>query len=119
MLYVEILGNLPEMARDEVKAMLELGGGEIIGQDYLFIKVDAGEKAFPFLDRLGLAHEYGLLLVEADSIEELLQKAGEVEWSIEGGLSKLIPRLWPTAGTMSSICRGSSGGLLYTRRASA
>ncbi|WP_099212495.1 TIGR01177 family methyltransferase [Thermococcus henrietii] len=84
MLYVEILGNLPEMARDEVKAMLELGGGKIVGQDYLFLKVDASERAFPFLDRLGLAHEYGELLVEAESVDELLRKAREVEWPIEG-----------------------------------
>ena len=84
MLYVEILGNLPEMARDEVRAMLELGGGRIAGRDYLFLKLDADEKAFPFLDRLGLAHEYGLLLIEAESVEELLQKAGEVEWPIKG-----------------------------------
>ncbi|ASJ00680.1 TIGR01177 family methyltransferase [Thermococcus gorgonarius] len=84
MLYVEILGNLPEMARDEVKAMLELAGGEIAGQDYLFLKIDADEKAFPYLNRLGLAHEYGKLIVEADSIEELLEKAGEVEWPIKG-----------------------------------
>lgn len=117
MLYVEILGNLPEMARDEVKAMLELGGGEIIGQDYLFLKVDAGEKAFPFLDRLGLAHEYGLLLVEADSVEELLQKAGEVEWPIRG-LSKLILRPWPTAGTMF-LTFPESWELSSTPRASA
>ena len=84
MLYIEILGNLPEMARDEVKAMLELAGGKIVGQDYLFLKLDADESAFPYLDRLGLAHEYGELIVEADSIEELLQKAKEVEWPIEG-----------------------------------
>ena len=84
MLYVEILGNLPEMARDEVKAMLELAGGRIAARDYLFLKLDAGEEAFPYLDRLGLAHEYGLLVVEADSVGELLRKAGEVEWPIEG-----------------------------------
>ncbi|AHL22313.1 TIGR01177 family methyltransferase [Thermococcus nautili] len=84
MLYVEILGNLPEMARDEVKAMLELGGGKIVGQDYLFLKVDAPERAFLFLDRLGLAHEYGELLVEAESVDELLRKAREVDWPIEG-----------------------------------
>ncbi|AIU70459.1 tRNA (guanine-N2)-dimethyltransferase [Thermococcus eurythermalis] len=84
MLYVEILGNLPEMARDEVKAMLELAGGEIVGQDYLFLKVEAGKDAFPYLDRLGLAHEYGELIVEAESIEELLQKAEEVDWPIKG-----------------------------------
>ncbi|WP_297065605.1 TIGR01177 family methyltransferase [Thermococcus sp.] len=84
MLYVEILGNLPEMAVDEVRSMLELGGGEITGSDYLFLKVSGDEKAFPFLNRLGLAHEYGKLLVEADSIEELLDKAKEVEWPIEG-----------------------------------
>jgi len=84
MLYVEILGSLPEMARDEVKAMLELGGGKILDRDYLLLKVDASEEAFPFLDRLGLAHEYGELLVEADSVDELLQKAGELEWPIRG-----------------------------------
>ncbi len=84
MLYVEILGNLPEMARDEVRAMLELAGGEIVGQDYLFLKVEASEEAFPYLDRLGLAHEYGELIIEADSIEELLQKAREIEWPIKG-----------------------------------
>ncbi|WP_297549230.1 TIGR01177 family methyltransferase [Thermococcus sp.] len=84
MLYVEILGNLPEMAVDEVRAMLELGGGEIAGRDYLFLKVNADEKAFPFLERLGLAHEYGKLLVEADSVEELLNKAKEIEWPIKG-----------------------------------
>jgi len=83
-LYVEILGNLPEMARDEVKAMLELGGGEVLGQDYLFLKVGAPERAFPFLDRLGLAHEYGELFVEADSVGDLLQKAKEMEWPIRG-----------------------------------
>ena len=84
MLYVEILGNLPEMARDEVKAMLELGNGEIVDQDYLFLKVGARERVFPFLDRLGLSHEYGELIVEAESVEELLEKAKEVEWPIEG-----------------------------------
>ncbi|QDA31343.1 TIGR01177 family methyltransferase [Thermococcus indicus] len=84
MLYLEILGNLPEMAKDEVKAMLELAGGRIIGQDYLFLKLDADETAFPYLDRLGLAHEYGELIVEADSIGELLQKAEEVDWPIRG-----------------------------------
>ena len=84
MLYVEILGNLPEMARDEVKAMLELAGGRIAARDYLFLKLEAGEEAFPYLDRLGLAHEYGLLVVEADSVGELLRKVGEVEWPIEG-----------------------------------
>ncbi len=84
MLYLEILGNLPEMARDEVKAMLELAGGKIAGQDYLFLKLDAGEEAFPYLNRLGLAHEYGKLVVEADSVEELLEKAKEVEWPIRG-----------------------------------
>ncbi|WP_297468729.1 TIGR01177 family methyltransferase [Thermococcus sp.] len=84
MLYVEILGNLPKMAVDEVRAMLELGGGEIAGRDYLFLKVNADEKAFPFLERLGLAHEYGKLLVEADSVDELLNKAKEIEWPIKG-----------------------------------
>ena len=84
MLYLEILGNLPEMARDEVKAMLELAGGRIAAQDYLLLKLDAGEEALPFLDRLGLAHEYGELIVEADSIEELLEKAKGVEWPIRG-----------------------------------
>ncbi|NJE02805.1 TIGR01177 family methyltransferase [Thermococcus sp. MV11] len=84
MLYLEILGNLPEMARDEVKAMLELAGGEIVNQDYLFLKINADEGAFPYLDRLGLAHEYGILMVEADSVEELLDKAREVEWPIRG-----------------------------------
>ncbi|MDV3103708.1 TIGR01177 family methyltransferase [Thermococcus waiotapuensis] len=84
MLYVEILGNIPEMARDEVRAMLELAGGKITGQDYLFLKIDADEKAFPYLNRLGLAHEYGELIVEADSVEELLEKAGKEEWPIRG-----------------------------------
>ncbi|AFL96015.1 N2, N2-dimethylguanosine tRNA methyltransferase [Thermococcus cleftensis] len=84
MLYLEILGNLPEMARDEVKAMLELAGGEIVSQDYLFLKINADERAFSYLDRLGLAHEYGMLMVEADSVEELLDKAREVEWPIRG-----------------------------------
>ncbi|NJE00210.1 TIGR01177 family methyltransferase [Thermococcus sp. LS1] len=84
MLYLEILGNLPEMARDEVKAMLELSGGEIAGQDYLFLKLDTDERAFPYLNRLGLAHEYGELLIEADSLEELLEKAKEIEWPISG-----------------------------------
>ena len=84
MLYVEILGNLPEMARDEVKAMLELADGEIAGQDYLFLKVDADEKAFPYLDRLGLAHEYGELIIEADSVDELLRKAKDINWPIKG-----------------------------------
>ncbi|WP_297420284.1 TIGR01177 family methyltransferase [Thermococcus sp.] len=84
MLYVEILGNIPEMARDEVKAMLELGEGRITGQDYLLLKVEGGEKVFPHLDRLGLAHEYGLLVVEADSVGELLKRTGKIDWPIEG-----------------------------------
>ncbi|WP_258084145.1 TIGR01177 family methyltransferase [Thermococcus thermotolerans] len=84
MLYVEILGNLPEMARDEVKAMLELAGGRTAGQDYLFLKIEAGGEAFPYLNRLGLAHEYGELIVEADSVDELLEKARGVEWPIKG-----------------------------------
>ena len=84
MLYVEILGNLPEMAKDEVKAMLELAGGKITGQDYLFLNVDADDGAFQYLNRLGLAHEYGELVVEADSIDELLTKAREIEWPIQG-----------------------------------
>ncbi|NJE47728.1 TIGR01177 family methyltransferase [Thermococcus sp. GR7] len=84
MLYLEILGNLPEMARDEVKAMLELSGGEIAGQDYLFLKLDADKRAFPYLNRLGLSHEYGELLIEANSLEELLEKAKEIEWPISG-----------------------------------
>ncbi|ASJ12734.1 TIGR01177 family methyltransferase [Thermococcus thioreducens] len=84
MLYVEILGNLPGMARDEVKAMLELAGGRIAGRDYLFLKVEADERAFPYLNRLGLAHEYGELIVEAESVEGLLEKAKEVKWPIEG-----------------------------------
>ncbi|WP_456394381.1 methyltransferase domain-containing protein [Thermococcus sp.] len=83
-IYIEILGNLPEMAIDEVKAMLELAGGEITGRDYLLLTVRAGEAALPFLNRLGLAHEYGELIVEADSIEELLEMAGEVRWPIRG-----------------------------------
>ncbi len=92
MLYVEILGNLPEMARDEVRAMLELaGGGEIVSRDYLLLGgVNAGEEALPFLDRLGLSHEYGKLVIEADSVEELLEKArGGVEWPIGGGTFKV------------------------------
>ncbi|NJE00972.1 TIGR01177 family methyltransferase [Thermococcus sp. JdF3] len=84
MLYLEILGNLPEMARDEVKAMLELAGGKIVSQDYLFLKINADERPFPYFDRLGLAHEYGELLVEADSVEGLLDKAREIEWPIKG-----------------------------------
>jgi len=84
MLYVRILGSLPEMAVEEVRAMLELGGGRITGRDYLMLKIEADEKAFPFLDRLGLSHEYGRLLIEADSVEELLQKAREVNWPIRG-----------------------------------
>ncbi|WP_297534418.1 TIGR01177 family methyltransferase [Thermococcus sp.] len=84
MLYVEILGNMPEMAGDEVKAMLELSCGKVIGRDYLLLRVEAPRKSFPYLDRLGLAHEYGELLVEADSVEELLEKAKDVEWPIAG-----------------------------------
>lgn len=84
MLYVEILGNLMEMARDEVRAMLEMAGGEIAGQDYLLLKLDVGDNALPYLERLGLAHEYGKLAVEANSVEELIERAGEVEWPIRG-----------------------------------
>lgn len=84
MLYLEILGNLPEMAMDEVKAMLELSGGKISGRDYLFLKLDADERAFPFLQRLGLAHEYGELLLEAESVEGLIEMAAEIEWPIKG-----------------------------------
>ncbi|WP_461865838.1 TIGR01177 family methyltransferase [Thermococcus sp.] len=84
MLYIAILGNLPEMAMDEVKAMLELAGGEIIGKDYLLLTVRADESAFPFLNRLGLAHEYGKLVLKANSVQELLQKAERTEWPIQG-----------------------------------
>ncbi len=84
MLYIEILGNLPDMAMDEVKAMLELAGGEITGRDYLFLKARSDERAFPFLNRLGLAHEYGELVLEAGSVEELLKKTGEAEWPVKG-----------------------------------
>ncbi|WP_297498520.1 TIGR01177 family methyltransferase [Thermococcus sp.] len=84
MLYVEILGNLPEMARDEVRAMLELAGEEVVGQDYLLLKVTGDERVFPHLNRLGLAHEYGELIVEAKSIEQLLEKAEKAKWPIRG-----------------------------------
>ncbi|WP_297436292.1 TIGR01177 family methyltransferase [Thermococcus sp.] len=84
MLYIRILGNLPEMARDEVKAMLELAGGRMTGQDYLLLKAEGDERAFPYLNRLGLSHEYGELIVEAESTGELLQKASEVAWPIKG-----------------------------------
>ncbi len=83
MLYIEILGNLPDMARAEVKAMLELFEGRIVGQDYLFLKAEA-VNTFSCLNRLGLSHEYGELIVEADSIGELLEKAKRIEWPVKG-----------------------------------
>ncbi len=103
MLYVEILGNLPSMARDEVKAMLELAGGRVKDQDYLFLKLNAGGEAFPYLDRLGLTHEYGELIVEAGSPGELLKRAGEVRWPIKGTF-KVTPK------TMAN-CRHNVMGL--------
>lgn len=82
MLYIEILGNLPEMAQGEVKALLEMASPEfkIIERDYLFLAVKGDKRAFPFLDRLGLAHEYGELLFSAESPEELYSKAESIEW---------------------------------------
>ncbi len=78
MLYVEILGSLPEMAIDEVCTLL---GREPAQRDHLLLTVEGDP--FP-LARLGLAHEFGLLLFEADSLEELLRKAGRFGWPIEG-----------------------------------
>ncbi|MDK2783154.1 MAG: tRNA (guanine10-N2)-dimethyltransferase [Thermococcaceae archaeon] len=82
MLYIEILGNLPEMAQGEVKALLEMASPEfkIIERDYLFLALKGDKKAFPFLNRLGLAHEYGELLFSAESPEELYSKAESIEW---------------------------------------
>ena len=88
MLYVEILGNLPEMSQGEVKALLEMASPDfkIIERDYLFLAIKGNESAFPFLSRLGLAHEYGRLLFFAESLEELYSKAENTEWEkhIEG-----------------------------------
>ncbi|NPA47281.1 MAG: TIGR01177 family methyltransferase [Thermococci archaeon] len=78
MLYVEILGSLPGMATDEVRTLL---GREPVGRDHLLLTVE-GDPA-P-LTRLGLAHEFGLLLFEADSVEELLRRAKGFDWPIEG-----------------------------------
>ncbi|EHR79863.1 tRNA (guanine-N2)-dimethyltransferase [Thermococcus litoralis DSM 5473] len=82
MLYVEILGNLPEMAQGEVRALLEMASPEfrIIERDYLFLALKGDKKAFPLLNRLGLAHEYGELLFSAKSLEELYSKAENVKW---------------------------------------
>ncbi|AEH25459.1 TIGR01177 family methyltransferase [Pyrococcus yayanosii] len=81
MLYVELLGLLPDMARAEVKALLEIAGeGQIVGRDYLLLALKGSSSLFPFLERLGMAHEYGLLLFSAGDVEELLSKAREIEW---------------------------------------
>ncbi|HIP75485.1 MAG TPA: TIGR01177 family methyltransferase [Thermococcus paralvinellae] len=82
MLYVEILGNLPGLAKGEVKALLELAdkGFKIVENDHLFLAVKGNEKAFPFLDRLGMAHEYGILLFSAESVKELYAKAESIDW---------------------------------------
>ena len=82
LLYAEILGNLPEMAEGEVKALLELSnpGFTILEKDYLFLALKANESAFSYLKRLGMAHEYGTLLFSAESLEELYLKAKNLEW---------------------------------------
>ncbi|WP_240910842.1 TIGR01177 family methyltransferase [Thermococcus sp. MV5] len=82
LLYVEILGNLPKMAEGEVKALLELSGSRfrIIERDYLFLALKADKEAFSYLKRLGMAHEYGILLFSAKSLEELYLKAKALKW---------------------------------------
>ncbi|MBO8173647.1 MAG: TIGR01177 family methyltransferase [Thermococcus sp.] len=82
MLYVEILGNLPSLAKSEVKALLKLADRrfEIAEEDYLLLAIEGDERAFPFLDRLGMAHEYGILLFSAENVEELYAKAESIDW---------------------------------------
>jgi tRNA (guanine10-N2)-dimethyltransferase len=82
MLYVEILGNLPSLAESEVKALLELADNnfKVLGRDYLLLTSNADERAYSFLNRLGMAHEYGVLLFEAKSLEELYETAKDIEW---------------------------------------
>ncbi|WP_048165956.1 TIGR01177 family methyltransferase [Palaeococcus pacificus] len=82
MLYVEILGNLPSLAEGEVKTLLELASPKfnLAERDYLFLALDADESAFSFLERLGMAHEAGILLFSADSVDELYSKAEALDW---------------------------------------
>lgn len=84
MLYVEILGNLPELAEGEVKALMELADPKakfkIMEKDYLFLALEADESALLLLRRLGMSHEAGILLFSAESVEELYSKAQEIDW---------------------------------------
>ncbi|WP_456326682.1 TIGR01177 family methyltransferase [Palaeococcus sp. (in: euryarchaeotes)] len=83
MLYVETLGNLPELAEGEVKALLELASSKfgVLDKDYLFLALEADESALPLLSRLGMSHEAGILLFSAESLEELYSKAQTIDWS--------------------------------------
>ncbi|CUX77944.1 TIGR01177 family methyltransferase [Thermococcus chitonophagus] len=79
MFYVEILGMLPEMAKAEVRALSELGGGEVVGSDYLLVYGNVEDVSV--LRRLGLAHEYGILLGSFDSAQDLLEYSSSLEWN--------------------------------------
>lgn len=76
--YVEILGTLPEMGKAEVEALAELGVGNVEKVDYLL--VSGSVKHIGVFERLGLAHEYGLLLYEGDDIKDILDFAKGLEW---------------------------------------
>ncbi|MFA4640394.1 TIGR01177 family methyltransferase [Pyrococcus kukulkanii] len=78
MFYVEILGMIPEMAKAEVQALAELGRGGVLGSDYLLVYGRA--ENIDILSRLGLAHEYGILVGSFESIEDLIEYSEEVEW---------------------------------------
>ncbi|MFA4719849.1 TIGR01177 family methyltransferase [Pyrococcus kukulkanii] len=78
MFYVEILGMIPEMAKAEVQALAELGRGGVLGSDYLLVYGRA--ENIDALSRLGLAHEYGILVGSFESIEDLIEYSEGVEW---------------------------------------
>ncbi|AAL80524.1 TIGR01177 family methyltransferase [Pyrococcus furiosus DSM 3638] len=76
--YVEILGNIPEMAVAEVEALSELGKGKVNGKDYLFVWGEVED--LKFFERLGMAHEYGILLFSSDSPEEIIEFSKSCNW---------------------------------------
>jgi len=78
MFYVEILGIIPEMAKAEVQALAELGYGKILGSDYLLVYGKVED--INVLNRLGLAHEYGVLIGSFESIDDLIEYSKGIEW---------------------------------------
>ncbi|WP_164490413.1 TIGR01177 family methyltransferase [Pyrococcus abyssi] len=78
MFYVEILGLLPEMAEAEVKALAELRNGTIKERDYLLVVGNV--ENVEIFERLGLAHEYGILLGSGDDVRDILDLVRGLEW---------------------------------------